>query len=211
MRKAICGLLGAAALATHASAQTFWYSAPQVPILDRNGQPVSVDGTPIVSTVCIIWFGRGETIEHQVLSKTGWLQAVSFEVDTGSRKVTVTHIWSPNVLDTPETVPLGGTGYIMAGGSSQIEYDVSYTAPLVSSPPQADCNWRQLVASAQRNYSSQLQVIEAQSGGEGPWLPPQACFNPVNGHCVGNLPRGMNCWTEYQHNGLQTTTIRHCL
>jgi hypothetical protein len=168
-----------------------------IPIYDQTGRLLVDPQTeePITGQLCVpVPIDNGtQDFRHDELAHSGskdWLRSVSYTIDMAHRQVVVHHVWVLRTIAISES-----PGYTLINFPSEVDYAINIAQRFINYRPlTSKCNWDDLLAHL-------VVTRRGPNGGE-------------SSGGGGNLPRGMNCWTEYVHgysHGVPTTTpVRHC-
>jgi hypothetical protein len=121
------------------------YGYAAIPLTDNVGQPL-IDGETgqrITRAICLAWPSTGISGRFHEAMHNDWIIAVDYLIDVPRRTFTVTRVWTPNVTATPETIPLGARGWMLAG-PNQISVPTNLVFGFYDRPqPGWDCNWQE--------------------------------------------------------------------
>jgi hypothetical protein len=125
----------------------------EIPALDNSGRPLinGETGERLTEGICAAWpstAGRDQGV--QTFPADRLVKSAHYVVDVPHRTVVVDRVRMRNTIATPETIPLGARGWMLAGPPEELTVSVNITARLYDSPQPGwkcnDDNWRRAVA-----------------------------------------------------------------
>ncbi len=148
-------LLGALLGVGHTTSAQFGhplFAFVEIPILDNSGRPLvnGETGERITNGLCLAWPSTA-TQERRVEKVTdSLLTSVAYTVDVPRRTVVIDKVRMVNTIATPETIPLGARGWMLAGPPDEVTLSVNLTGRLFDRPQPGwkctDDNWRRALA-----------------------------------------------------------------